>query len=432
MSVAADAIRILLSAKDDASAKFDDVGKSADSLRDRLANLGSGGLKGILEPIGSIASKFTAGAIAVKAFQSLVEGAGGAFKNSLTDKIDSAAAGAFKLTDGIGEAFKQASKVLPEDSWLKQIANYGKDFFSDGPRGLFGMWQAGIREIGSQMSGQKLPEPLDMPFIKADKRPTKDKIAWARQQQTNLQAEAQSIGAKEFKTVYEENRLKQIGSELARINNYVQILQKTPTGMARVIFGGDPAVKPKSRAALASGFTALDAFKSLMGGNVNAKPSDAHLALGGLGEFAKQAGQRRENVLREQSAANDAKLAQARGIVDSNLTGQERFDKEAKRLAEFKDMGAMNEDEFNRAMKNNRKRFLEPAGADNAAVTSRFGGGIVKTGDKVAEQAQKTRQEQLKEAKETRLAMQEFLKQRGRPGANDIKVEGGLFGGAGG
>jgi len=380
-----EAVRILLAADDEASKKFQDVGDSAEAFSKRLKALeNSDPLKRLLEPAAQIAGKFTIAGVAVKAFQQIVAGAGGTFDNELTKKVDEAAERLFAFTDGLGDAFKQASKVLPEESWLSKMLSKGGSFFAEGPRGAASMLGANLRDIGAHLSGkdQEAPDLID---VRASTKgmTRKAQIEWVQRKRKELMDEEQAITkGGGILSQNEKNKLAHLNRATASLNQQAAYLGQTnPEEMKKGIFGAGPKqniVGPEERALQGKVAKIFGgAFKQHYVDKFGQPNIGIPEGLGGY--IGKRADKNAKAKMDEFNRDEDAR----RAIIDRNKTAKERRDEE---LAEAKRLFPKGGDALDREKAAIQKRFEdatkgpEPEKAkrlgENAAIISRFGGGF--------------------------------------------------------
>ena len=372
MSGTTDAIQILINAKDEASSVFANVGKSAQGMKSAL--------DGLVGKAATIAGGITAGAVAVKIFQQVAAGAGQTFENELTKKIDAAAAKAFALTDGIGQGFTIASKILPANSWLARLLDKGGALFGEGPRGLAGLAGAALRDIGASGNDHSGGGPLnEAGMVKGLGRDEALKVLRTKQKALLDEANSLTKGGEGMMSAADLVRNKQIGEQIASISKYIQNnLQVDPFQaiFKPGQFGGAKPVVPLDATAILKQ-QKEDRFTKEFG-----RPKGIIEGIAGEGRDGKAAADQQRNRL----------IEEGKRTIEAALTPQERFNKEVGDLQKQLKAGVLGEgprgqEIFDRAQKAARDRLFEAIVpkddksptklADNEAIVKRFGGGVV-------------------------------------------------------
>lgn len=385
MSAASDAVQILIAAEDDASDKFGAVGDAAERFRARLDSLNevlsARGLAKAAPAIAELATKLTVAGIAAKTLQLAGEGAAEVFKSDFAGgmaNINSLLSTAQDLVKGFGRSLAEA--------------------FSDSNLGSnFKKWLETLGGGAPGGGGQ------DLPF---DRKLGGDTMGGLLGRKKALIDEHQSLsGVGSLLSPRAIRRKSEIDEELRNINREITSRQQGgKSEIARGIFGGFQTNTPQEQQRTAAR-RALSA--ALAGGKtVGESPYTTQFGtpksiIEGIAGAAKK----------KQRDAEDKQLeieAKRQRIIEETLTPQERFNE---RMAELKNLFPQGGEVFNRAAKqaaeqrdNLLNRGLDKSSPsthlqDNAAIVSRFGGGVVR-GDPMLLTLQK------------QLAAQEDMKKR--------------------
>lgn len=218
MSGVGEAVRILIAADDEASSVFDRVESRVDSFAGTVERMGSGiGFKKVADAIVSIGGKLSIAALGVKALQSLADGAGYSFENSITRKIDSAGDSVFDLTTKVEGLFRQFSAQLPEGSWVGKIADY---FGNVGP--TFQFWGAQLRDIGAFTAGKQVPQALDpASLVNGMPRDSALKVLQGQRRSLLDQSNAITKGGSGILSEFDKATLAILELSMKNVNNYI-------------------------------------------------------------------------------------------------------------------------------------------------------------------------------------------------------------------
>jgi hypothetical protein len=392
MSTTSEAVKILIAADDQASAKFGQVGDAADKFKSRLHGLNQifsgGGMSKYAGELLKLTGKLSVGKIAVEALMPVFDGAALAIRDKFSVQIAEANSELRKLTDnlhGVGHAATAAFSDSHIGTYFKKwldtatggVGNIGNMVLRDAAQSIqdaSGTAPSGVanRNFDPHEIGRTLP------VVQRRKLLSAQSAAFVTEERRLL-----DLGAR---TTNEERELKLLRRNMAQLRTFRQGMgfDKPTTGeLKQGIFGGGFEGKP-----------------GVLSG-MNASAASDILRQMHEGRFTNQIGGRPQDILR--GLANEARkkmnedlakqldLERRRAdIFESTRTPQEAFNAKLKELNELFPNGGEVLDRAKAALKarfGNALNGNQPAAGnllqrlgDNDAVLNRFGGGVVKNG----------------------------------------------------
>jgi len=431
---ASEAVKLLISADDQASRKFQGIETAADKFADKMREVNSllsGKEAGkLIGPLTEMAGRFTAIGLASKALKETLkpvfEGADEMVRKKFAEPL---AEGAEAL-ENIRGGLKDVGAAIAEAFSDSNFGEYAKKLLS----GTFSLFQTGAKESEEVDAKMQARAPgfgtRDNDAIKKALQGNQEDLAQARARERDLMEKRGTNWVtgrpnESPKLDTERSNIRKLQQEEQRLRGLLSAESRDIKNLPFLNLLG-PTEK-QTNAALAKMFGAGK--------------------LKGESPFTKEFGRRAEGIpeglgglaIRHAEEQARAKLAGEQDLdrrrkadIEENKTAKERLDEKLSQLEEeFPEHG----EEFNRAVTTARKKFADatkgpepqkaPQLGDNAAVVSRFGGGIVKGGP-MQELVQLTRQQLLLQNKAEARAQQQAKKDAFNDRRPQINVVGGF------